>query len=185
MIDPYEPLAGQGAEPTPDFRNLVGLLAVFSVATNRLDALQAQVNEAALEVVDEHKKEYGLLQETLVEAESALEVVARRHPDWFIPKKTLKTPYGEVSLKTNPPRLEVKNEEVAILLIEQEAQRDPRFDAQAFLRATKSLNLEALGSLNDSTLAKFRIKRTQSDTFAVKAAKLDLGKAVKAAAKAE
>jgi hypothetical protein len=171
-----------------DFKNLVDLLAVFSEATNRLDDLSADVNQSVIEVVDEHKAEYASLQQKLVEAEGALEILARRHPDWFVAKKTIKTPYGSVSLKDNPPKLETANAEVSIVLIEAEIKAEEAAKPgtvspkRKLLRQHTELNLEALGQLNDAELAAYRITRTQSDTFGVKAAKLDLGKAVKEAA---
>jgi hypothetical protein len=171
-----------------DFKNLVDLLAVFSEATNRLDDLSVDVNQSIIELVDEHKAEYASLQQKLVEAEGALEILARRHPDWFVAKKTIKTPYGSVSLKDNPPKLDAPNAEVSIVLIEAEIKAEEATrpgivsPKRKLLRQHTELNLEALGQLNDAELAAYRITRTQSDTFGVKAAKLDLGKAVKEAA---
>lgn len=155
-----------------DFKNLVDLLSVYSEAENRLDHLEASVNEATLEVVDDHRDEYAGLQKTLVESEAALEIIARRHPDWFRAKATLKTPYGSVALKNNPPKLVAPNEEVSIVLIQTKG-------LHKYLRTRTELNLEALSDLSDASLSEFRITRIQNDTFSVKAAKLDLGKAVK------
>lgn len=165
-----------------DFKNLIDLLSVFSEATNRLADLEASINAQVLEIIDEHKPEYAKLQESLTQAESALELLARRHPDWFTVKKSIKTPYGTVSLKANPPKLEVDNEELSIVLIEAEQQRNEEFDAALYLRTHTTLNLEGLAELPNDVLKKFRIKRVQSDTFKVAAATLDLGKAVKEAA---
>ncbi len=172
-----------------DFKNMVDLLSVFSEATNRLDELEAEVNKDQLEVVDEHKAEYAKLQEKLTEAESALELIARKHPDWFVAKKTIKTPYGAISLKDNPPKLDAPNAEVSILLIEQKAEADEAArpgtglsPLRRFLRQHTELNLEALAELTDGELTDLRIKRTKSDTFKVAPARLDLGKAVKEAA---
>lgn len=165
--------------PNDDYKNLVDLLSVFSEAQNRMDQLQVSVNEGTLEVVDEHKTEYAKLQKTLAEAETALEIIARRHPDWFEKRKTIRSPYGEVALKENPAKLVAANEEVSILMLENEGKANPEFNASLYLRQKTELNLEALGDLTDDELKKFRIKRVQTDTFSVKPAKLDLGKAVK------
>jgi len=162
-----------------DFNRLVDLLSVYSEAENRLGRLQAALNEAALEIVDGHKKLYAGLQKTLTETEAALEAIARRHPDWFAAHRTLKTPYGEVALKTNPPRLITGNEELAIVLLEAEGAKNKSFRATDYLRQRTELNLETLATLSDDDLARFRIKRVQGDTFSIKAARLDLGKAVK------
>jgi hypothetical protein len=166
-IDPIAGKAGKAEKESPDYKNLVDLLAVLSETHNRLDALQTAVNEATLELVDEHN------------TEAALEIIARKHPEWFAKKKSLTTPYGSVALKTNPPKLEVKNEELSIVLIEQEAERNREFNAAAFIETKKVLRLDVLSGEDDDTLAKFRIKRVQGSTFSAKPATLNLGEAVK------
>lgn len=164
---------------SPDYKNLVDLLAILSEATNRLAELQTSVNAATLEIVDDHKEEYAKLQQTKADAEAGLEILARKHPEWFAKKKSLNTPYGSVALKTNPPKLEVKNEELSIVLIEQEAEKNPDFKASAFIETKKVLRLDVLAGEDDDTLSKFRIKRTQDSTFSAKPATLNLGEAVK------
>ena len=160
-----------------DYKNAVDLLAILSEAQNRLDDLQGQANAEFLECIDGHRPDYARLQSLIAQTTEGLEVLARRHPEWFTEGKTVKTPYGSVSLKDNPPKLEVKNEELTILLIEQ-AGADEKF-----VRQVKQLNLDALGELPDDELAKFRIKRVKTDRFEAKPAKVDMGKAVKDAEK--
>lgn len=173
-------IEARGREGADDYGNLVNLLGVLTEACNRLDELQAAANTDFLECVDAHKGEYSALQQKVAEAEQALEVLARRNPTWFKDGRTVKTPFGSVSLKDNPPKLLVRNEEATILLIEQAGEA-----ARArFLRQRTELNLEALSDLADEDLAPFRIRRERGDRFEAKAAKIDLGKAVKDAAKA-
>ena len=182
MTQPHTlPTAGarQAVASQSDFNRLVDLLSVYSEAGNRLAQLQAAVNEAALEIVDGHKKLYADLQKVLTETETALEAIARRHPDWFAARRTLKTPYGEVALKGNPPRLITTNEELSIVLIEAEGAKNKSFRASEYLRQRTELNLETLANLSDDDLARFRVKRVQGDTFSIKAARLELGKAVR------
>lgn len=174
--------ARQAVASQADFNRLVDLLSVYSEAGNRLAQLQAAVNEAAMEIVSGHKKLYAGLQQVITETEAESEVIARRHPDWFAARRTLKTPYGEVALKANPPRLITGNEELSIVLIEAEGARNRSFKASDYLRQRTELNLETLANLSDDDLARFRIKRVQGDTFSIKAASLDLGKAVKGTA---
>jgi phage host-nuclease inhibitor protein Gam len=189
MIAPNENVGGKAAKKISplialakdsEFQNLVALLAVYSEADNRLKQLEAGVNERVLEIVDEERAEYATLQQKLVEAENALELIARKHPEWFATGKTLKTPYGAVALKNNPPKLNVANAEVSIVLIEAAIAQDKTGSSDKLIRTHKELNLEALAELTDEQLAKFRIKRTNSDTFTVKPATLDLGKAISA-----
>ena len=162
-----------------DYDNLVDLLAVLTEANNQMAVLQAEANDAMLQIVDEHKKDYAKLQQIKADTEAALEIIARKHPEWFAKKKSLTTPFGAVSLKTNPPKLEVKNEELSIVLLEQEAERNPEFKVAGFIEVKKVLRLDVLAGEEDAFLKKFRIHRTQEDTFSAKPATLKLGEAVK------
>lgn len=167
---------------SPDFQNLVNLLAVYSEASNRLAELQADVNRQTLELIDEHKPEYAALQETLAKSEAALETISREHPAWFGKSKSVRTPYGVVKFHAST-KLEVPNEEATLLLIEREMERDPEFPRDA-IRVSQALNLEAIERLDDATLKRLRVARVPNDNFSVKPATIDLGKAVKDAAPA-
>jgi uncharacterized caspase-like protein len=168
----------QGAASASDYQEAIRLLAVLTEAQNQIDAIEAEANAALLEAIDDHKKDYAKLQDTISKTQAAIETIARLHPEWFSDGKTVKTPYGSFALKKNPPKLNVKNEELTLVLIEQANRAD-------LLRETKALDLEALSKLTDDELAKFRITRTSDDRFEAKPAKLDMGKAVKAAEKKE
>lgn len=178
----------------PDFQNAIDLLAVYSDASNQLEELQARTNGELLELLDDKKKEYAKLQDIMAKAESALETLVLKHPDWFREdKRSIRTPYGTLKLHASS-KLSVKNEEVSILLIEQALKQQataaaadpnykPPFDASLLLRTTTVLNLEALENLDDATLKSFRIERVTRDNFSVIPAKLDMGKAVADASK--
>ena len=157
-------------------------MAVYSEASNRLQTIEAQANEDQLGLVDDVRGDYSRYQDVLMATAAAAEIIARRHPEWFSRKATLTTPYGQVKLADNPPKLESENEELSVVMIETHAEKDPEFKPELYLRTVKSLNLDALKTLDDGLLKKFRIKRTQSDTFSIKPTKLDLGKAVEKAA---
>lgn len=182
MISTTEQTGG-GRKPSgndeSDFKSIVELLATYSRAENELEQLQATANEEFLITVDGLKGKYARLQQRMIETETALEVLARKHPEWFADKKTIKTPYGSVQLKNNPPRIVADNPELSIVLIENEGERDRGFKPENYIHEQKSLNLEALAGCTDEQLKKFRLRREQSDTFTVKSAKLDMGKAVK------
>lgn len=163
-----------------DFTNLVNLLAVFSEATHKLAEMEANLNGEVMVVIDEYKADYAAMQKTLTEAETALEIIAIRHPEWFAEKKGLKTPYGTVKFTRSNP-LVVTNEELSIVLIEREAHA-LGLDPENLIRERKELNLEVLETLTDDQLRMFRMKRVPKENFSVQPAKLDLGKAVKEAA---
>lgn len=172
-----------------DFQNAVDLLALYSDVSNQLEALQADTNNELLDLLDEKKADYAKLQEILTKAETALEVLARKHPDWFsADRRSIKTPYGTMKLHAST-KLEVKNEELTVVLIQQEIERQAAaavknpdyrrpFDATTFLRTSVGVNIEALEQLDDATLKQFRIERVKRDNFSVSPAKLDMGKAV-------
>jgi hypothetical protein len=168
-----------------DFSNMVNLLAVYSEASNRLDELQALANGSLLELIDAHKTEYADLQHTLTESETALEVIALRHPEWFAKdKRSIKTPYGTVKFHASS-KLEIKNEEVTLLLLDKLAAENKQFKRADYVREKEELNLEALEKLDEATLKKLRIERVPNDNFSVVAAKVNMGKAVKEAVERE
>jgi hypothetical protein len=185
-------------ETTEDFQEMINLLAVFTAATNQLNDLQSEANEDMLEWLDTAKGEYASLQETLTKAEAALEIIARRHPEWFQTKKSIKTPYGVVKL-TSSTSLEIPNEEATLVRMELKKERSqilaeaaraegkefPVFDPEAFIRTTRELDREALEKLSDLELAELGITRVVEENFSVKPATLDLGKAVKEAVATE
>lgn len=171
----------ESIEKAHDYQNLVNLLAIFSEATNRMLSMQAEMQGQYMELIDGSKPEYAELQAQLGEAETALESLALAHREWFPEKrKSIKTPYGTVKLTTTTV-LEVPNEEATIILIESAGEEAK----SKFLRTNVEINREALEALSDAELKPFRIKRIKDQSFKVTAAQLDMGKAVKDAAKAE
>jgi len=168
-------------ETAHDYQNLVNLLSIYSEATNRMLAMQAEMQGQYMELIDSSKPEYAELQSKLGEAEAAMETLALTHPEWFPEKrKSIKTPYGTVKL-TATTVLEVPNEEATIILIEAAG----KTAKEKYLRTNTGLNREALEALSDAELKPFRITRIKDQSFKVTAAQLDMGKAVKDAAKAE
>lgn len=175
---------------TDDFKEMVNLMALYTEAHNSLVAMETDCNTDLLEIIDEHKGDYAVLQEALTKAEAALEVIALRHPEWFAQKQSIATPYGAVKFH-NSTKLIVPNEEVSILLIHQKGLAasnaaeatggTPSFDDGKYVRVKEELNLEALEGMTDEELKEFRIKRVPNKTFSVKPAKIDMGKAVKEA----
>lgn len=163
-----------------DFTNLVNLLSVFTEATHRLAEMEANLNGEMMATIDDYKKDYATMQKTLTETETALEVIATRHPEWFEEKKGLKTPYGTVKFTSSNP-IEVGNEELTIELIKRDA-KGLGLDGSKLIRTCEELNREALEALTPEQLASFRLKRVAKQNFSVVAAKVDLGKAVKEAA---
>lgn len=168
-----------------DFANLVNLMAVFAEATTRMGELENSAQSGFIDLVDESKETYSELQQAIMEAESSLEIIARKHPEWFADSKTVKTPFGSVSFRSTT-KLKVTNEELTIVLIEQRIAKEDLGSEEPpsakLLRHTTALNLEALEQLSDDELSSLRVSRVTSDSFTAKPLKVDLGKAVKSAA---
>lgn len=160
------------------YKYMIDLLAVYSEACNRLAMLETDSTQEFLMWVDESKEEYAELQEAIGKAEAALENLALANPDWFEGKKSIRTLYGTVKL-TKSTKMEVANEEVTLVLLEARAKTDELFKLEDVTRSVRTLNLEALEKLDDTTLAGFRIKRVTTENFKVEPLKVDMGKAVK------
>jgi len=164
-----------------DFKNIVDLLAIYSEASHRLDEMQANLNCEVVECIDGYKADYATMQKTLTETETALEVIATRHPEWFKEKKGLKTPYGTVKFTRSAP-LVVPNAELSMELIRRDAAAVLALDPENLIRTVEELNLEVLETLTPEQLKVFKIRRETKENFSIVPAKVDLGKAVKEAA---
>lgn len=159
-----------------DYQNFVDLMAVHAEASTRLAALQATADQVMLDILDDHREEYTKLQSTIVETEASLEVILRRNQDtWLGEKKSIKCPYGTASFRASS-KLIIDNAELSVALVERME------DGELYLNREVTLDLEALEALDDATLATLKIRRSKSENFSVKPAKIDLGKAGKAAA---
>ena len=165
---------------TTDYQNLIDLLAIIADATNRLDQMQASLQEEHIAMVDERRKDYAALQETITRSSAAIDLLVFAHPEWFSEKRrSIKTPYGTVAIRRST-KLDVPNEEASVLLVEKHCSEE---EAAAYLRTEKVLNLEALEKLTDAQLRQFRITRVTDDNLKITPAKIDLGKAVQQAEK--
>src|SRR6185312_3476620 len=118
-------------------------------------------------------KEYAQYQQAMTQAETAAEVIARAHPEWFTARKSIKTPYGTAKL-TKASRLESSNEEATVKLLRAEERANPEFKADDFIRKQEVPNLEALERLDDATLGRFMVKRVVEDKFSVSPASVDM-----------
>ncbi len=111
-------------DPSGEYQNLVDLLAIVSECEARLKSMEADLQSEFLEAVDTRRKEYSDLQQKQIEAEQSIELIARKHPEWFASRRSLKTPYGAVNFRKST-KLVVANEEVSILLIQQRSDEEP------------------------------------------------------------
>ena len=164
------------AAPKPDdFKAVVDLLAVLGEANRKLDAMEREIETLYVGHVTERREAYADLQKTVSETEAALEVIARRNPQWFEEKKNVSTPFGVVKFKAST-ELVAADEQDAIRRILKA--RRPRL-----LRRNIELNRELLDELSDKELAGFGITRKPKENCTIETKVVDLGKAVKAAEK--
>ncbi|MES2219378.1 MAG: host-nuclease inhibitor Gam family protein [Acidobacteriota bacterium] len=177
-------IAPEPVNDTAEYKNFIELLGIYTAKTNELNALQIQADESLLGVLDDTKDDYAEHQETLTKTGEAIELCARRHPEWFGEKKSIATPYGTVKL-TDSTVLEVGNAELSTVLIKAQAEKDAEFKADHYLRIKTELNLEALATLDDATLKRLRIERVTKSNFSVVPAKVKLGKGAAAKKAAE
>jgi hypothetical protein len=171
-------------EKSEDFKNMCDLLSVYSEGSAQLKAMQGEMDSMFLSLVDDKKTEYAELQLAVTNAETGLEVIALRHPEWFTEKRIIKTPFGTVKFARSTV-LEIKNEELTIELVKNvlvAPNEDPAGTKAQFIRQIEKLDVEALEKLDDDVLKLLKVKRVQKDNFSVVAASVDLGKAVKEAA---
>jgi hypothetical protein len=170
-------------EATADFQNAVQLLALLTDVSNRLGALENEANDELLEILDQKRPDYAELQAKLNDIERGLELLALKHQEWFAVKKTIKTPYGVMRFRSST-KLEVPNEEATLAKLELMEAKDQEgsFRASLYTREEKTLNLEALEKLDDATLLRLGVKRVKEEKFSATPAKLEMGKAIEAAA---
>lgn len=161
-----------------DFTLLVQIMEVLAASSQQMGVLEAEAQRIYLEAISETlRRDFTHLQETIARAEADAEVLARRNPQWFEKQKSLKTPYGTVGFRSTT-RIEVPREDLTLALLENEG-----LDGE-FCRVRKELNLEALEGCDDDFLRHFKMRRVTSESFSAKPAKIELGKAVKAAEEA-
>ena len=170
-----------------DLTTLIKLLGVFSAATSQLATLKGKTDGIFLKFIERQKDGYGEIQHELTESEAAIKELAARHPEWFAKEKTLKFPFGDVQSRTTTSH-ETFDEAATIARIRAAMERVYRADdmeeyarLNALIRVTESLNLEAVGELDVETLGRFGIVRKVEESITVKAAGVNMGRAIKAA----
>jgi hypothetical protein len=159
---------------SPAFAEVVQLMALGSEADARLKAMGAEIDQAYLDLVDEHRAEYAKLQAALAQAEAAMELYCQQNPGWFKLQKSIKTPYGKVAFRAGTS-LVVKDKEATVRLIEALFGRA----AERMLHQEKSPNLEVLESWADEDLKRIMVERVRADVFRFTPAAVDMGKATK------
>lgn len=172
----------ENTAPSQDFARLVELQQRHTASCNSLDELEALINKLSQAAVKMRSEEYVVLQESIAQDEAAINALFRAHPEWRGDQKSVKTPFGTVQQQT-VTELEVPNPAATVTLIELEEKTDPSFKAAEHLHVEKRPNLEALEKYTTEKLAKFGVTRKSAERITVKPAKVNVSKAVKAAAK--
>jgi hypothetical protein len=154
------------------------LLFKFSTLNAALETAEAEIKTVQLAAAQDLLPKHAQAKVALAELESKLRSLSDRFYSELFPedkKRTHATPFGALQLRKSTS-LEVEDEEKSILRIKvactKELAREsegvpPRFTESQLIRTREELNLEALGELDDITLAAFGIKRVQKDTFKI------------------
>lgn len=165
---------------TDDYTKLTEELSRYTKLSNALSRIEADFQDAITALIGEvYQKEFAAAQAELADVEARIELLALKHPEWFAKTKTIKTPFGTVASRSTT-KIEVPNEEATIALLELRGQ-----EAEPFLRTRKYLSIESLEALDDSELARLKARRLTTEKITISPAKVDLGKAIKKAAKEE
>lgn len=175
MIANIETLAGA----TQDFARITELQQQFNDTDTKLGALEVAMNEKAQAASKPFAEDYVVLQELKVKLDTEIKTLFEAHPEWR-DGKTVKTPFGEVAQRT-VTELEVPNPAMTVALIKAAALHDLKFKEADYLRVFEEPNVEALEALGDDALAKLGVQRVKREQITVKAAKVSVAKAVKAA----
>jgi phage host-nuclease inhibitor protein Gam len=155
------------------------LLSQFSACSAAVNAAEAEIVTVQLAAAEQLLPKHAAAKIALADLEARLRKLSDEHYDELFPpedkKRSHKTPFG--TLKYNKSSsLEVDDEEKAILKIKvactDELAREseghpPRFTREQLIRTREELDLEALGKLDDLTLAAFGIKRVHKDNFKI------------------
>lgn len=160
-----------------DYRNLLDLQTLHADAVNALARLQAKADGALHDMLSEHRDTFAQLTVTVRDCEAALEVIARKHLEWFDGGKSIKTPFGSVKFHTSS-ELSIPNEELTLARLV-DAIKARQVPATS-VKLVEKINREALEGLDDTVLACLGIVRVAKNNFAAKPAKVNLGKAISA-----
>ena len=177
---PQAPAKTTTAAVDDDYQTVARLIAEHAEASLLLSQMQQVIDTNLLATASAIRPEHITLQSQIALVEDRLETLVRRHPEWFLKRKSLVTPCGTVKL-TSTSKLEAQNDELSVALIERYY---PEI-GELYLRRSTELNLEALAALSDAELERLKIRRVQGENFTVTPAKVNLGKAVAAAAEKE
>jgi len=181
MIMNIDPVA---AGQSQDFARFVELQQKHTETTNQLEALEVTINKSAQEIAKTSAADYIVLQEALGKLDVELKALFDKHPEWRGDKKSVATPFGSVESR-KATELEVPNPALTVALIKAKAVQEPQFKAADYLHVEEEPNLEALEAMTDDALALLGVNRKVSERVTVKPAKLNVAKAVKAAAKSK
>lgn len=163
---------------TDDYTKLTEELSRYTKLANALTRIEADFQDAITQLIgDVYQTEFSAAQAELSDVEARIELLALKHPEWFAKTKTIKTPFGTVASRSTT-KVEVPNEEATIALLELRGQ-----ESEPFLRTRKYLSIESLEALDDGELARLKARRVTTEKITISPAKVDLGKAIKKAAK--
>ena len=165
---------------TQDFARLVELQELYTSTSNKIATLEASTNTFVNDTLKGQVPDFVVLQETLAKCDQEIRELFKRNPQWKGPNKSVKTPFGEVGERTTT-EMDIPNPAMTVALIKGRGASDPAFKSSDFLHVEELPSKEALERLKDDELADLGVRRISTESITVKAAKVNMAKAVKAA----
>lgn len=160
------------------YNEINDLLSQFSTLSAALESAESEIKRVQLAAAQDLLPRHAAAKVALTDLEARLRKLSEQFYEELFPedkKRTHHTPFGSLQFRKSSS-LEVDDEEKAMLKIKvactQELAREseghpPRFTEDQLLRTRQELNLDALGELDDATLALFSIARVHKDNFKV------------------
>lgn len=163
-----------------EYNKLNKLLAEFSTVAAALESAEGEIKVVQLAAAAELLPKHAELKVKLTAIEAELRKLSDAHYDELFPeakKRSHTTPFGTIKYHKSSS-LEYDDEEKVLLKIKAACQAEamrvrnlnepPRFTADMLIRRTEAPNLDALGTLDDLTLAAMGVERVRKDNFSVK-----------------
>lgn len=162
------------------YNRLNELLSEYSSINAALESAEGEIKTVQLAAATELLPKHAALKVRLTSVEDELRKLSDAHYEELFPedkKRSHKTPFGEVKYHKSSS-LEFDDEEKVLLKIKLACEKEcvragaqdeaPRFTEAQLIRKHEEPNLDAMGSLDDATLALFGIARVPKDNFSIK-----------------
>lgn len=151
--------------------DLIKLLEENSHREMKLNLAQAKTNEAVAKAFRLINAETARMMADQLEILEAIEAIVEANPEWFKDRKSIKCPFGTVSVRESTG-IEIEDEIETLQKIEKSA----RLATDQFTRVNREIDMNALKKLSDRDLERIGAKRKTENKVSVKAGQIDIRK---------